>query len=545
LQDAITLAIENSLDLEVARYDPLISASNLLRAQAGGPIRGVPSGSAQIASVDNGLGAAGSIQASGLSNGNNGGNNNGSANTTVQQVGQITPNLDPTLQSTTSFSHQTQPFANSIGVGTYSLIQAKHTYSTIFTQGLITGGTFQITDYEQYLNENSPADVNNPAVGPYLAVYLRQQLLQGFGIKLNDRFIRIARLNLQGARETFRSQVVDVVTNVVNLYWDLASANDELKTRQRALDDARKFYEDTKFQVNLGVLPKVELPRSESEVAGRTQDLLIAQTDVQQQETRLKDALSRKKDPALESAAVVPLDHIDVPQSDDLPTLRQLVATAMQKRPDVAVSKIRDKTQELNALGTINPLLPSLAITLQTQDRGLAGTYQPSSQAPNNRYFSGGYGTALGQIFRRDFPTEYAYLAFSIPVGNRAAQADYGIDQLQLRQSAISGLRDSNAIVVAISNQLIGLRQARSKYSAAVNTRELEEKLLKSEQEKFSFGKSTITNVITVQRALVTAQTSEINAQTAYAHARVSLDQVLGTTLETNHVSLDDALSGR
>ncbi len=541
LPEAIALAIQNNLDLEVARYDPLIADSTLERQQAGGPIRGVPSGSAQIASVDNGLGAAGSIQASGLTNGGGGSSNGGSANTTIQQVGQITPNLDPTLQTTTSFSHQTLPFANCIGVGTDSLIQTKHTYSTVFTQGLITGGTFQITDYEQYLNENSPADANNPAVGPYVSLYLRHQLLQGFGIKLNDRFIRIARLNVQGARETFRSQVADLVTNVINLYWDLVSASDELKTRQEALDNARKFYADTKFQVDLGVLPKVELPRSESEVAGRTQDLLIAQTNVQQQEIRLKDALSRNQDPALDAAAIVPLDRIEVPQNDDLPPLRQLVATAMAKRPDVAVAKIRDKTQELNALGTENPLLPSLAVTVQAQDRGLAGAYQPSSGSAYVPYFSGGYGTALAQIFRRDFPSESASLALAIPFGNRAAQADYGIDQLQLRQSAVSGLRDSNAIVVAISNQLIGLRQARAKYSAAVNTRELEQQLLKSEQQKFTFGKSSISNVIGVQRALVGAQTSEIDAQAAYAHARVSLDQVTGTTLEINHVSLDEA----
>jgi outer membrane protein len=544
LPDAITLAIENNLDLEVNRYDPVMAQATLERQLAGGPIRGVPSGSQQIASVDNGLGAAGSIQASGLSNSGNGSNSGGNANTTVQQVGQITPNLDPTLQSTTSFSHQTLPFANLVGVGTYSLVQEKHTYSTIVTQGFLTGGSFQVTDYEQYLNENSPSDVNNPAVGPYIAVYLKQQLLQGFGIKLNDRFIRIARLNIQGARETFRSQVIDLVTSVINQYWDVASAQDELKDRQHALENAQKFLSDTQYQIQMGVLAKVELPRAESEVEGRRQDLLIAQTTVRQQEIRLKDALSRQDDPLLESAEIVPLDHIDVPKTDDLPTLRQMVATAMQKRPDVAVSKIRDKTQDLNALGTTNPLLPSLSITLQAQNRGLAGTYQPSSGAPNDPYFSGGYGNALGQIFRRDFPTEYVSLNFSAPLGNRGAQADYGIDQLQLRQSAVSGLRDSNAIVVAISNQATGLRQARARYATAVDARVLEEQLLKSEQDKFKFGKSTISNVIATQRALVNAQTAEIDAQSAYAHARVLLDQVLGTTLETNRVSLDEALGG-
>jgi outer membrane protein TolC len=425
------------------------------------------------------------------------------------------------------------------------LVQAKHTYSTVLTEGLITGGTFQITDYEQYLHENSPGDVNNPEVGPYLAVYLRHQLLQGLGIKLNDRYIRIAKLNVAGARETFRSQLADLVTSVTNLYWDLASANDELKARQQALDIAQKFYEDTRSQVQIGAVARVELPRAESEVAGRRQDLLIVQANVRQQESRFKDALSRSESPAFDEAAIVPLDRIEVPATDDLPSLRSLVATAMEKRPDAAVAKIRDKTQEISALGTINPLLPSLSVTAQAQDRGFAGTYQSSSGVPLNSYFSGGYGSALRQIFRRDFPTEYLSLSFSAPLENRSAQADYGIDQLQLRQSAVSGQRDANAIVVAISNQLIGLRQARAKYEAAVNTRELDEQLLRAEQQKFAFGRSSIGNLIVGQRALVAAQTSEINAQAAYAHARVSLDQVTGTTLETNHVSLDDALTAR
>ena len=272
---------------------------------------------------------------------------------------------------------------------------------------------------------------------------------------------------------------------------------------------------------------------------------MISQTNVRQQETRLKDALSRGPDPLLDEAAIVPLDRIEVPTADDLPPLRQLVAMAMEKRPDVAAAKIRDRTQEIGALGTINPLLPSLAMTAQAQDRGQAGAYQASSGVPFNSYFSGGYGTALGQIFRRDFPSEAVSSSFSAPFENRSAQADYGIDQLQLRQEAVSGQRDLNAIVVAISNQLIGLRQARAKYSSAVDTRQLDEQLLKGEQEKFAFGKSSIGNVIIAQRALVVAQTSEIASEAAYAHARVSLDQVIGATLETNHVAIDDALNGR
>ena len=549
LQDAIALSIENNLDLEVDRYGPLLADSALKRAEAGGPIRGVPSGSAQVSAVDSGLGAAGSTQAAGLSSSNGGGGSgSGSGGATVQQVGQVTPNLDPNLQNASTFSHVTSPQANTIVTDTTSYIQSKHTYNTVLQQGLISGGIFQLIDYEQSDRENVPSDVVNPAVGPYVDVYLRHQLLQGFGVKLNDRFIRIAKLNLKGARETFRSQVLDQVAAVVNLYWDLVSANDELKARQRALDVARKFEEDTRAQIEIGSLARVELPRADAEVATRQQDLAIAQATVRQQEVRLKDFLSRQEDPALAAAAIVPLDRIEVPPLDELPPLRKLVTAAMEDRPDVAISKVRDETAELSALGTINPLLPSLSVTAQAYNRGSAGAYQPSSQlygeGPPNPQFVGGYGKALGQIFRRDFPSETLQVQFSAPLENRLAQADYGIDQIQLRQSAVSGQRDNNAIVVSISNQLIALRQARSRYSAAVNTRELQAQLLEAEQNKFAFGKSSTNNLIIAQRALIAAQTSEIGAAAAYAHARVALDQVSGQTLETYRVNLDEALRG-
>ena len=162
-----------------------------------------------------------------------------------------------------------------------------------------------------------------------------------------------------------------------------------------------------------------------------------------------------------------------------------------------------------------------------------------------NPYFVGGYGTALGQIFRHNFPTEQGAVGFSAPFRNRQAQADYGVDQLQYRQGELTSQRDLNNIVVAISSQMNALQQARSRYTAAKDTRVLQEQLLAAEQEKFTSGLSTFNNLIVDQRLLVTAQISEVTAKDAYAHARIALDQVLGETLSKNHISLDEALAGK
>jgi outer membrane protein TolC len=545
LRDAIALAIENNLDLEVDRYGPLLANSALKRAEAGGPYRGVPSGAAQISSVDSGLGVAGSIQAAGLGggNGNGSGGNNGGAS--IQQVGQVTPNLDPVLTNSTAFSHITQPQDDTLLSGTNALVQSKHTYTTVLQQGLITGGSLTITDYEQSVKENAPSDVLNPALAPYISVSLSHNLLQGFGIQLNNRDIRIAKMNADGSKETFRSELLDLVANVQNAYWDLVAANDTLQAREQALRIALKFHDDTESEIRIGSLARVQLPGAEAEVAQRRGDVTIAGQNVREAETRLKDLLIRRADAAFEEAPIVPLDHIELPAEEDLPPLRKLVETAMSKRPDVAVSAIRDRTQEISAAGTATLLLPSLTVSGTLTDRSAAGTPQASSGVAPDPVFVGGYGTALGQIFRRDFPSESGRISISLPIGNRSAQGDYGFDQLSIRQSQVQGQRDNNQIVVDISNQAIGLRQARARCATATESRQLQEKLLTAEQQRFAFGQTkTTAALIAAQRALVAAQTAEIDALASYAHARVSLDQVLGQTLEVNHVVLDRALAG-
>jgi outer membrane protein len=541
VQDTLALAIENNLNLEVDRYGPLLAQSALERQKAGGPLRGVPSAAAQVASVDSGLGVNGSIQAAGLSNSGGGSSGGSTGGATIQQVGVVTPNLDPVLQNSTTFEHLSQPQLFAVVSGTPSLIQTIRTYNTFVQEGFLTGGYVRFTDYEQFLNENAPTDALEPQRGPYMSVAIRHNLLQGFGVRLNDRFIRIAQVNVVASREDFRSQLLNLTATVLDLYWDLVSAHDELKIRRAALETTQKFLDDTRKEIAAGSLPRVELPRAEAEAASRLHDVVVAQYGVTQREGMLKDAITRSMDPRIEAAEIVTLDRFAVPDTEDLPPLRQLVATAMEKRPDVAVAKFREQTQEMSLPGTTNPLLPNLTLQAQTYDRGASG----AAQFQANPYFVGGYGAALKQIFQRDFPNEAGSLGLSIPLRNRQAQGDYGIDQLQYRQSQVSTQRDTNQIVVDVSNQLSALRQSRAKYAAAKQTRILQEELLASERKKFSYGISTFNDIITDERVLVTAQISELNAETTYARARVSFDQVLGETLEKNNVSLDEGLSGQ
>lgn len=544
VQDAIALAVENNLDLEVDRYGPLGAEWGVERAQGGGPLRGVTSGSSLVNQATSGQGVLGSEIAVGLAQNNSGGGGS-TGGATISQIGPVTQNLDPVLQNATDFAHTATPQPQTVLSQTDTLINTSHIIDSFVQEGFLSGGYVQVSANESYLKQNAPSDFLNPSVYPVVQIYARQNFLQGFGSGVNGRFIRVAQKNIQAAQETFRSQLLNIVANVLNLYWDLVTADDDLAVRQRAVDQEQKFYDDTRKQIELGVLPRFEASRAQSGVTNSRQLLAIAQATAQQQENLLKNAISRNGlgDPLLDSAQVVTLDRMEVPEQDNLPPLRDLVAKAMAHRPDVALAKINDETAEISAEGTANGVLPTLQGIAAVSADGLSGVSAPYEGITPDKYYVGGLGNALGQVFRDDFPTRRAALFFQGYLRNRVAQGDYGVEQLQLRQGDLVERRNQNQLVVDISNYMVALRQARSRYAQAVDSRKLQEELLQKSQQGFSFGAATLSDVQSAETALVNAQETEVTTLSAYSHARTSLDQVLGQTLDVNHVSVEQALN--
>ena len=544
LQDAIALAIENNLDLQVDRYGPLTADWNLARQQAGGPLRGVTAGNTVVNQVTSGQGVAGAVQAAGLTQ-NNGNTNSNTANGSISQIGPITPNLDPVFQNTSAWSHQTQPQSNSVISQTNALVNTNHNYNSKAQEGLLTGGTVQFSMNESYQAQNAPSNLLNPSELPSAQIQVKHSLLNGFGTAVNARFIHISQKQLVSANVTFRSQLNNLVQNVVNLYWDMAASSQDLRARQSAQRISQKFFEDTKKQIELGAIAKVDIYRAEADFSSRQQDVLLAEQTASQQSTQMKALISRTPDPMLDSAEIVILDKIQVGDSDDIPPLRDLVTKALANRPDVELDKITNEVEAISSIGTTNNLLPILQGSASTTNTGLAGGLNPLSGQLPSQYLVGGYGTALGQIFRHDYTSRQGQIVFVGTFNNRSAQGDYGIDQLSLRQGDLVERRNRNDMVVQISNQMIAVRQARARYLNAVATRTLQQDLLDKERQKFSLGSSTIDLVIAGERTLSAAQYAEIASLSGYSRARVALDQVLGLTLETNHVSVDEALKGQ
>jgi len=541
VQDAIVLAIENNIDVEIARYGPILASWNLERAQAGGALPGVPSGASQAGAVAAGQGVAGSQQAAGVTAG---GPAAGGArtNATISQIGPIAQTLDPTIQEASTFSHISSPQFNTTQSGNPLLVLSTRAYTGSYQQGFLWGGNVTASYSDHYLKENAATDFLNPSSAPSLTLTYRQNLLQGLGFAVNNRQIEVSRINLSVSDLTFRSQVASVVANVLNQYYNLAADYSDERAKQQAVQVAQQLYEDAQRREQLGAASPLDVTVAQSQLASAQSDLVVSRTGFQQDQIQLKVLLGRRGalDPVLQSVQVLPLNQIEVPAEDNLAPVPDLIREALTNRPDLAIDAANLKSAQVSAVGTKNGVLPTLQVFGSISQAGLAGTQQGGA----DKYFVGGIGTALGQVFRRDFPSQQLTPVFVAQIHDRQARADNAIDQLQLRQTELTNQKDANQVQVEVQNYVIALRQARARYEAASRNVVLQQQLFSSEQEKLGLGASTSSQVVQLQRDLATAQATEIAAEASYSYARIALDDALGRTLAVNHVSLDEARTG-
>ncbi len=550
-RDVIALALENSIDIEVQRYGPLLAQEVLQRAKAGGPLRDV---GVTVAAGPQSVSLTGvSLAASGGANTGAVGAGVGSGGGIITNLGPALLNLDPQVNLFANFGHSTTPQSNTQLTGTTALIFDTRTYQAQYSQNWVFGLNTQLTYQSTHSSVNSSFYSVNPFTSGSLDLFVSQNLLQGFGSWVNGRNIVVARNNVKVSSLQFKQQVITTVSSVLNLYWDLVSFRQDLQARQDELKTAKQLFEDNQKQVSIGTLAPIEVTRAESQVYTAQQDLLVAQTNLLQQEIVLKNTLSRGgvASPLIADVHIVPLDRFVIPPKDDIKPVDELFQEALSKRVEVDEARINiDSTKALNR-GIKNGIRPTLQVFADLTNNGLSGPQNgltpliPGSSLVAPPFLIGGYGNLLGQIFRRNYPNYSAGVSLNIPIFNRAARSDFITSELQLRQTELRLQKQINQIRVDVQNAEIGLQQARARYDSSVRARILQEQTLDADRKKYKLGASTVFQVVQDQRDLATAQSNEVQAIANYSHARVQFDQALGTTLDTNHISLDEAKTGR
>jgi outer membrane protein len=553
LQDAVELALENSLDIAVQRYYPWMADAGILNAQSGQSGFGTP-----------GATISGSSAA-------------------INPFALTITTFDPIVQSSASVADISTPINNpfSTGAGVSTNLTAILSHSTQFqnsySQTFETGTNFTVAWNNTRSSSTAGANFLNPAVTSTLSVSFTQPLLNGFGLAMGTRNIRIAKNNRKIADWAFTAQAITTITNTITDYWELVYARENVNVNQQAVAVAQKLYEDNKKQLEIGSLAPLDVTRSESELATDTQNLIFAQTIQLQDEQILKNAIS--KDPLASNiinVQIIPTDHPAQPAAIEAASFEDALKEAFTKRPELQEEVLNLKNADIDVKANRNALLPTLSVGGFYESQGLAGNSSILSNTPTivstgvpivdangvpvlvngAPVFESattaavigtsqqGFTTAQSQIFHNQFPEYAAQLTLTLPLRNRAAQAEYARAVLSQRQLQTAERQLRNAALLDVRNSYIALTQDRAQVAAAVKGRELAQQTFDAEQKKYQLGASTVYTVIQTQRDLTLAQGNEIRALANLEEAKAGYERALGRTLEVNHVTIAEGKSG-
>ena len=560
IDDAIAMALENNLDLEYQRFNPLIANSDVLRTEGGGLPRGVLYNIRQLPAGVGGPGSPLLTTVGGTSPSSSIVSNSSDLapiqtqdqslsiqDTTPLSSGSRIPQYDPAIAAGLNYAHQNTIETSGFITGANPYITNTVGGNLGYTQGFSTGTTVNANYNTSRFSANGTRSDYNPYLSGGLGLTVTQPLLQGFGIGNNRRFIRIAKNDQKISDEVFKQQMLETLASVVRLYWDLVSLVEDMHVKQQAVELAQKLYEDNKAQVEVGTLAPIEVKRAQAELARSRQDLTNTSGLVAQQELILKNVLTRRGslDPVVGSAHIIPSDHIQIPAEEPPRDTRELVALALKSRPDLAQAGLQVENSQISLQGSRNALLPELDLVGSVQSNGLSGGTNAFAPSPNPLPpFLGGYGNLLSQLFRGAYPSFTVGVQLTLPVRNRVAQADAVRDELQVRQMQVRRQQLENQVRLEVENALLILQRSRADYEAAVQTRELQEEALDSEQQRYQVGASTTYLVIQAQRDLAQARSTEVVSQGNYAKAIAAVDRATGQTLETYHITVDQAYKG-
>ncbi len=550
LADAVEFALENNLDIAVARYNPWIADTDILRTKSGGQGRGTTGADFGTSSAN------------------------------------ITPNnpfvsYDPVITAVAEIDSRTtavnNPFLSGTGVGANSLT-GLHSHADIFnlgySQSFSPGTTVNVAWDNTRSSSGSTANFFNPSVQSSLTAGFSQQLLNGFGTFIGRRNIMIAKNNRKIADLVFTQQAITTVTNTINAYWELVYARENVKVQQQAVAVSDKLFNDNKKQLEIGTMAPLDVTRAESEVASDRQNLIVAQTTKLQDEQVLKNAMT--KNPLASNLINVEIIPTDLPapiEAVENSSFESAIQEAFQKRPDLQEQTYNLKNSAIEVHVTKNALLPTLTLSAQYGSSGLAGNspilgtpvvtggtpivdvngkpvsitgpggvqtpiFQQTVNTPVVGTSQQGFGTAQNQIFTNQFPDYFASLNLYLPLRNRSAQADNARATLTQRQLETQLQQLKNAALLDVRNTYIALQQDRARVDAAIKARELQKQTFEAEQKRYTLGASTVYNVILTQRDYVVAQGTELRALSDLVEAKANFERAVGRTLEVNRVTI-------
>ena len=308
LKKAVLLAMENNVDIEIARFTPL------LREEEIGTYEGV---------------------------------------------------FDTNIQSSLAYTD-----LNHISFGMFGdSLQESTTVKldTTLSKKIPFGATFSlsygISDVDTFHQVTSFPSSQGDHWTQSLALAATLPLLKNYGTKYNYSTVILSRNSRDESIYDFENAITSTIYSIHEAYWNLVYAIKDQGVKEQSLAVAEKLREETARKLQAGVVIKLELTQAEAGVATRKEYIIKAKAAVFNAVDRLKLIVN----PALlkEKEALLPSDSpagVSKGFSEEN-AVDAAFALALQNRPEYLKIMVQLNSQETQLYVSERGLLPSLELT--------------------------------------------------------------------------------------------------------------------------------------------------------------------------------------
>jgi outer membrane protein TolC len=448
-------------------------------------------------------------------------------------------------QFSLSSNYLNQDIPSTWGVEGPTVFTKMDYHSLDIRQRIVIGTEVTLSLFTRRTDTSRAFTTVNPSYFSELQLDLFQPLLRGFGPKINRYETTKAEHRLDISVTTLKSTLLQTIYSVEEAYWNLYYARENLRVMELSLAQSLEIFHRNQEAARIGTKSAIEVMRSETEVAGYEDRILSARLQVEKMENRLKSLLNipvsageqgRSAEPVQIPAAIEPIDEPKLEKRTV--TFEEALRTALARRPEISRSQNLIVDAALDASYFKNQLLPQLDLQFRLWYPGQSGVkYVFLDDNPLTGIILGKIVGSRGESFKDVFKQTYRNLSvnvtLTIPLANIVSRASLARAKIAENQAQLEMEKERQGIEFEVRDAISDLETSARKIETTARYRELMEKQVAAETQRYQLGLVGSEWLFTYQRNLASAKADEIRAVIDYKIALAKLEKAMGTTLET------------
>jgi len=437
----------------------------------------------------------------------------------------------PAVFSVLSRRSATNPPTDFLASG--AVTAAVSTNTSFVTQGgvqqtLRWGGNYTVAFDGTRATTNAATAFFNPQIGSDLNASFTQPLLRNFRIDAFRQQVLQAKNQQDTADIQLQQRITQTSRNVRAAYYSLIGSIAGLEVAQTSLDLARQSLKNNQTRVEVGTMAPIDITAAEAEVASNEEAVIVQQAAIESAQDLLRTLVMNPKQPEFWSARFAPTEQpVLTAQAIDV---EAAIKSALEHRTDLLAFKKSMESTDISLAYARNQKLPAVDLTARYGLTGVGGTqfdldrstFPPTIRSQSNRSFA----DAIRDVFGNDFRTWSFAVNVSYPLGTSIADAAYAQAKITKQQEQTTLAAFEMQVTTAVREAGRQVTTNLRRVEATRRARDLAQKRLDAENKRFTVGLSTQFELFQAQRDLARARQAELNATIAYNQSLVDFEAV-------------------